>query len=96
MEEVKQEKKVVALRYNMEEDSAPKIIAAGKGIVAENILKAAEENEIVVHRDDQLVKELIQFKVGTEIPQELYEVVAQILVYVEMVDQEKALKLKGI
>ncbi|SNS48118.1 flagellar biosynthesis protein [Anaerovirgula multivorans] len=96
MEEERQEKKAVALRYNMEEDAVPKVIAAGKGAVAENILKAAEENEIVIHQNDKLVKELIQFKVGTEIPQELYEVVAQILVYVEAMDKEKSLKLKDI
>lgn len=94
MEEERQEKKAVALRYNIEEDVAPKIIAVGKGAVAENIVKVAEENEIMIRQNDKLVKELIQFKVGTEIPPELYEIVAQILVFVETMDREKSLKLK--
>lgn len=82
-------KKAVALKYNIGKDSAPKIIASGKGIVAENILKSAKENEIFVYEDERLVKELIQFQVGTEIPDELYDIVAQILIFVEEIDQEK-------
>lgn len=96
MEEDRRNKQAVAIKYDMEKDAAPKIIASGKGVVAENILKAAEENEIKLHHDERLVKELIQFKVGTEIPPELYEIVAQILVFVENVDKEKALKRQVI
>jgi len=91
MEKNKGKKQAVALGYDIKKDSAPRIIASGQGIVAENIIKTAEENEIAQHQDEKLVKELIQFKVGTEIPPELYEVVAQILVFVETVDREKAI-----
>ena len=91
MEKNKGKKQAVALGYDIKKDSAPRIIASGQGIVAENIIKTAEENEIAQHQDEKLVKELIQFKVGTEIPPELYEVVAQIFVFVETVDREKAI-----
>lgn len=96
MQDDKTNKQAVAIQYDMEKDVAPKIIASGKGVVAENILKVGEENEITLHHDERLVKELIQFKVGTEIPPELYEIVAQILVFVEAVDKEKQLKSQAI
>lgn len=89
----KQLKQAVALQYDKEKDIAPRIVASGQGIVAENILKTAEENEVFIRQDTNLVRELMAFKVGTEIPPELYEVVAQILVFVEMVDQEKQGKM---
>lgn len=89
--EKKQPKRSVALEYNPETDSVPRIIATGVGVTAENIIKTAEENHIPIHVDEKLVKELIQFKVGTEIPPELYEIVAQVLVFIEGIDE----KLKG-
>jgi len=82
-------KKAVALQYDFESDRAPKITAAGKGTVAESILEKGKENDVFIYEDERLVKELIQFKVGTEIPEELYEIVAQILVFIESIDQEK-------
>ncbi|NLM03857.1 MAG: flagellar biogenesis protein [Clostridiales bacterium] len=90
--EKKKNKQAVALRYDRETDRAPKIIASGQGLVAENILKAAEESDVFIRQDTELVRELMTFKVGTEIPPELYEVVAQILVFVDMVDESKGRK----
>lgn len=87
---MKQEKKkqTVALHYDVEKDQAPKIIATGQGITADNMLKVAEESQVPIHFDEKLVKELIQFKVGTEIPPELYEIVSQILIFVEGIDEK--------
>ena len=84
-----QVKKAVALKYDPENDHVPKIIDTGQGVVAEKILEKAEENEVVIHHNEKLVKELIQFKVGAEIPQELYEIVAQVLIFVEGLDAKK-------
>ncbi|KAB3532058.1 EscU/YscU/HrcU family type III secretion system export apparatus switch protein [Alkaliphilus serpentinus] len=81
-------KQAVALKYNADKDPAPRITAAGKGVVAENIIKRAEENEIPLHQNDQLVKELISLRIGTEIPTQLYEIVAQVLAFVEGVDEK--------
>jgi len=80
-------KQAVALKYDVEKDMVPKITASGQGTVADNIINAAEESNVAIHHNEQLVKELIQFKVGTEIPPELYEIVAQILVFVEGIDK---------
>ena len=88
----KETKKAVALEYNLERDNAPRITATGKGDIADNILKVAEKNNVLIYEDERLVKELIQFQVGTEIPEELYEIVAQILVFVEGIDKEKGMR----
>lgn len=81
-------KQAVALEYDVEKDQAPKITATGQGIAAENMLKVAEKSEVPIHFDERLVKELIQFKVGTEIPPELYEIVSQILIFIEGIDEK--------
>ncbi len=81
--------KAVAIKYDLEKDTAPTITASGQGIVADRIVEKGEVNEVAIYEDERLVKELLQFKVGTEIPPELYDIVAQILVFVESVDEKK-------
>lgn len=82
----KKEKKAVALEYK-EEYYAPKVTAKGKGIVAENILEKAKEYGIETYIDEELLDSLMALSLGEEIPKELYEIVAKILVYVEDVDK---------
>ena len=79
-------KKAAAISYETGEQ-APKIIAKGSGIIAENILKKAEENEIPVYVDERLAQTLNQLEVGDFIPPELYQVVAEIMVFVADLDQ---------
>ena len=76
----------VALEYE-KGDTAPKVIASGRGYVADRIIKTAEERDVPVHQDEKLAKSLSLLDVGEYIPQELYSVVAEILVYVD--DMEK-------
>lgn len=89
MEEQLKRKKAVAIKYDVENDRAPVITASGMGMVADKIIEKGMENEVAIYEDERLVKELIQFKVGTEIPPELYEIVAQVLVFIENIDQKK-------
>lgn len=84
--ENKKVKKAVALSYEAG-DMAPKIVATGKGELAEKIVKTAEEAKVPVHRDDKLADTLSKLEIGDVIPPELYEVVAEILVFVD--DMEK-------
>lgn len=70
--------KAVALRYNVEEDLAPIVIASGYGEVAQRIIDIAEHQGIPVFRDDSAVSLLCMLEVGSNIPPELYEVVAAI------------------
>lgn len=86
-------KTAVALAYNPE-DNAPKILATGKGEVAEKIIEKAKENHVPLHKDNKLADTLSKLKIGDAIPPELYEVVAEILVFVDDMDRLKA-KLDG-
>lgn len=83
-------KQAIALEYNPDEDSAPKILATGKGIVAERIIEKAIENKVPVHRDDKLAKTLAKLEIGDMIPPELYGAVAEILVFVDAIDKIKS------
>ena len=70
--------KAVALKYNVEEDLAPIVIASGYGEVAQRIIDVAEQRGIPVFRDDSAVSLLCMLEVGSNIPPELYQVVAAI------------------
>ena len=86
MEEKK--KTAVALQYNPGEE-APKVIASGKGILAEKMLEKAKEAEVPIYEDDKLAKSLSTLEIGDMIPPELYGVVAEVLVFVDKMDRIK-------
>ena len=81
-------KTAVALSYE-EGDQAPKILATGKGYVAEKIIEAAKEENVPVHKDEKLADTLSKLEIGDYIPKELYGVVAEILVFVDRVESVK-------
>lgn len=88
---MKEEKKVqqaVALAYDPQ-DQAPKILAVGKGSLAEKIIQEAKENDVPVHQDDKLANTLSKLEIGDLIPPELYQVVAEVLVFVDRMDKIK-------
>ena len=87
-------KTAVALGYDPNEDGAPKVIASGKGALAEKIIEQAKDNKIPVHEDDKLAETLSRLEIGEMIPPELYEVVAEILVFVDAMDKIKAKQKK--
>ncbi len=82
-------KQAIALEYDPD-DIAPRVVATGGGHIAERIIEEAKKNDIPVHQDEKLAKTLSKLEVGDAIPPELYEVVAEILVFVDAMD-----KLKG-
>ena len=75
-------KKAVALKYTPEESEAPIVLAKGKGDIAKEIIRIAVENNIPIVEDEALVNALIKLDLYEEIPPELYEAVAEILIYV--------------
>ncbi|ACL70740.1 FlhB-like flagellar biosynthesis protein [Halothermothrix orenii] len=75
-------KKAVALRYNTSKDNAPRIVASGKGTIAEKIMETARKHDIPIEKDQDIVDALIRLNIGTEIPQELYKVIAEILSFI--------------
>lgn len=76
----------VALEYVPGEE-APKIIASGRGYMAEKIIVAAKEADVPVYEDGKLAKTLSKLEIGDMIPPELYNVVAEILVFVDDCDR---------
>ena len=88
MDEKKKIKQAIDLEYDPHED-APKVIASGRGAVAERIIEKAKEAAVPVHRDDKLADTLSRLEIGEMIPPELYEVVAEILVFVDAMDKIK-------
>lgn len=82
-------KTAVALGYDPNTDSAPKIIASGRGVLADKIIDTAKESQIPVHKDERLASTLSKLDLGEAIPQELYDVVAEILVFVDKMDRMK-------
>lgn len=85
-EEQVRNKTAVALGYNPG-DEAPRIIAAGKGELAQKIIDKAKESDIPLHKDEKLAATLSRLEIGDTIPPELYEVVAEILVFVDRMDK---------
>lgn len=76
-----------ALAYDQERDRAPKVVAAGSGKLAEQIIALAKEHNIPTYEDPVLVACLQALDVGAEIPPELYRVVAEVLAYIYRVSQ---------
>lgn len=87
--------KAVALRYDPREDSAPVLLAKGKGYVAERIIALAREHGIHTHQDAALVELLMDVELADEIPAQLYQVVARILGMVYRVNKRLA-KERGL
>ena len=83
--------KVVALSYQIDEE-APKVTASGQGYIADKILDIAKDKNIPLYKNEQLVEQLSSLEIGEYIPAELYEVVAQILVFVSDMDKLKSMK----
>ncbi|HIE32861.1 MAG TPA: hypothetical protein EYP81_02270 [Thermodesulfobacteriaceae bacterium] len=75
------EKKAVALKYEQGEDQAPRVVAKGRGRLAELILEVARKHGIPVREDSALVEALSRVELSAEIPPELYEAVAVVLAW---------------
>ena len=90
----KKPKQAIALEYDPS-GAAPRVIASGKGALAERIIEKAKEADVPVHRDDKLAETLSRLEIGDMIPPELYEVVAEILIFVDSMDTIKAKMAKA-
>ena len=80
-------KEAVALRYDAEQDAAPRVVAKGKGIRAEHILEIAREHGIHIQQDADLTAILAKLDVNAHIPEELYQAVAQVLAFVYRINK---------
>jgi flagellar biosynthesis protein len=83
-------KVAVALGYQQGQDEAPKVLAAGRGEVAENLVRIAQENAVPIHTDHPLASALIKLELGATVPPELYAAVAEVLAFLYRLEQERA------
>lgn len=80
--------KAAALRYDHEKEHAPKLIASGQGLVAENIINQAKENNIPTLEDPSLIELLAELNINETIPEELYQAVAEVFAFIYRADQQ--------
>ncbi len=81
--------KVVALKYDQEGSSAPKVVAKGQGEIAKKILQKADEFEIPIFKNKALAESLLNLDVDEQIPANLYKAVAEVFVWL-MNSEQKA------
>lgn len=88
-ENTKEIKKAVALGYEENEQSAPKVLASGKGEQASKIIRLAGEYGVPIKEDANLVELLSKLDLGDEIPPNMYKAVAEIFAFIyEMAKKE--------
>jgi flagellar biosynthesis protein len=79
--------KAVAIKYEANKDKAPQIIATGKGAIAERILSLADEHNIPFFEDKTLTDLLSNLDLDSQLPPELYTLVAEVLAFVYQLDK---------
>ncbi|MBW3526241.1 EscU/YscU/HrcU family type III secretion system export apparatus switch protein [Shewanella sp. NKUCC05_KAH] len=84
MSEESEPKQAVALGYDGR--NAPKIVATGEGLIAEEIIALAKANGVYIHQDPHLSHFLQLLELGEEIPKELYLLIAELIAFVYMLD----------
>lgn len=75
-------KKAVALRYNIEKESSPRVIAKGKGKSADNIIKIAQLHNLPIKKDEDLIELLSKVELDKEVPAALYKAVAEVFSFI--------------
>lgn len=82
MSPYKKIKQAAALKYaSQSQQDAPVVVASGLGTAAQQIIDIAQKNHVPIYQDDSLAAVLSQFYAGEEIPEELYQAIADIYIY---------------
>jgi flagellar biosynthesis protein len=71
-----------ALGYDPEKADAPKLLAKGRGELADRIIALAKKHDIPIREDRDLVAVLSKLDLNQEIPPELYQTIAELLVFI--------------
>ncbi len=88
MTERKRREKAVALRYEEGKNKAPEIVASGSGLIARNIIESAAKAGVAIKEDPDLVELLAKVPIGQEVPEELYQTIAEVLAFVYSVNSK--------
>ncbi len=83
----------IAIKYDQSQKKAPTIVASGRGNVAKSILEIAEENDIPMMEDKDLAKLLSSLKLKSEIPVNLFKIIAEILAFIFYLERMAKKKL---
>ncbi|CAM2851650.1 EscU/YscU/HrcU family type III secretion system export apparatus switch protein [Helicobacter felis] len=75
--------KAVALAYNVGQDSAPKVVASGVGVVARAIVDKAKAFDVPLFCNEALVESLLDVRLDTPIPPELYASVVEVFIWLQ-------------
>lgn len=78
----------VALAY-LENSGAPKVVAKGKGLIAEQIIQKAKESGVFVHESRELVSLLMNIDLDQQIPSGLYQAIAELLAWVYQIENKE-------
>ena len=81
-------KSAVALKYDPDQDRAPRLVAKGRGTVAEKLLEVAARHNVPVCQDRELTQLLEALDLDREIPGELYRAVAEVMVFVYRLNKQ--------
>lgn len=86
----------VALSYDPTTDHAPRVLAAGRGELAEAVLALADKHKVPVYEEHPLANALVKLEIGAYVPPELYAAVAEVLAFLWNLEREQArLKEEG-
>lgn len=80
----------VALTYGQNQGGAPKVVAKGRGLIAQAIIERAKQNDVYVHESEDLVGLLMQVELDQEIPPQLYLAVAEMLAWLYRLEHAEA------
>jgi len=81
--------KAVALKYDAQKSSAPKVTAKGEGFTAQTIIKIAQENGIPIKKDEDLVEMLSKLDIDKEVPEQMYKAIAEVFSFIYNITKEK-------
>ena len=85
----------VALSY-IGQRGAPRVVASGRGLIAEKIIARAKEHGLFVHQSKELVALLMQVELDQEIPPQLYQAIAELLAWLYQLDQIQAASVGSV
>lgn len=89
MSERETRQEAVALAYTAA-DKAPRVVAKGRGLIAEQIIARAREHGVFVHESPELLALLMQVDLDARIPSQLYVAVAELLAWIYRLEHGQA------
>ncbi len=82
------DKKAVALRYEYGKNTAPQVVAKGRGALGQKIIEVAQRHGVYIYHDPDLTEVLYKLDLLDEIPPRLYQAVAEVLAFVYVVGRK--------